>query len=48
MSFLFLFLYKKEKLKFYGINERYFSAYLRFEVIDKPGVYQTLQIFFQK
>ena len=29
---------EKKKLNFADINERFFSAYFRFEVIDKPGV----------
>ena len=39
---------KRKKLKFYGINERYFSAYLRFEVIDKPGVLSNITNIFSK
>ena len=33
---------KRKKLKFKDISERFFSAYLRFEVIDKPGVLSNI------
>ena len=35
-------------MKFHGIEERYFSAYLRFEVIDKPGVLSNITNIFSK
>ena len=38
---------KRKKIIFESIEERYFSAYLRFEVTDKPEFYQILQIFSQ-
>ena len=39
---------ERKKLKFHGIEERYFSAYLRFEVIDKPGVLSNITNIFSK
>jgi homoserine dehydrogenase len=39
---------KRKKLKFEKINERFFSAYLRFEVIDKPGVLSNITNTFSK
>ena len=39
---------ERKKLKFYGIEERLFSAYLRFEVIDKPGVLSNITNIFSK
>ncbi len=37
---------ERRKLKFNSISERSFSAYLRFEVLDKPGVLSNItQIF---
>ena len=33
---------QRKKLKFNDINERNFSAYLRFEVLDKPGVLSNI------
>ncbi len=39
---------KRKKLKFENINDRYFSAYLRFEVEDKPGVLSNITNIFSK
>ena len=39
---------KRKKLKFEKIDERFFSAYLRFEVIDKPGVLSNITNTFSK
>ena len=39
---------KRKKLKFEKISERFFSAYLRFEVIDKPGVLSNITSVFSK
>ena len=39
---------KEEKLKFESIDQRLFSAYLRFEVIDKPGVLSNITNIFSK
>ena len=39
---------EKKKLKFEKIDERYFSAYLRFEVIDKPGILSNITKIFSK
>ena len=39
---------KRKKLKFEKIDERFFSAYLRFEVIDKPGVLSNITNIFSK
>ena len=39
---------KRKKLKFNNIEERLFSAYLRFEVIDKPGVLSNITSIFSK
>ena len=39
---------KRKKLKFYNIEDRSFSAYLRFEVIDKPGVLSNITSVFSK
>ena len=33
---------ERKNLKFKSIQERYFSAYLRFDVIDKPGVLSNI------
>ena len=39
---------KRKKLKFNNISNRYFSAYLRFEVMDKPGILSNItNIFFK-
>ena len=39
---------KRKILKFERIDERFFSAYLRFEVIDKPGVLSKITNIFTK
>ena len=39
---------KRKILKFEKIDERFFSAYLRFEVIDKPGVLSNITNTFSK
>jgi len=38
----------RKKLKFNNIEERFFSAYLRFEVLDKPGVLSKITNIFSK
>ncbi len=37
---------QRKKFKFKNINERNFSAYLRFEVLDKPGVLSNITSVF--
>ena len=39
---------ERRKLKFEKIDNRYFSAYLRFEVSDKPGVLSNITNIFAK
>ena len=39
---------ERKKLKFENISQRYFSAYLRFEVIDKPGILSNITNIFSK
>ena len=39
---------KRKKLKFNNIEDRFFSAYLRFEVMDKPGVLSNITNIFSK
>ena len=39
---------ERKKLSFKDLNERYFSAYLRFEVLDKPGVLSNITKIFSK
>jgi homoserine dehydrogenase len=39
---------KRKKLIFEKIDERFFSAYLRFEVIDKPGILSNITNIFSK
>ena len=39
---------ERKKLNFHNIDDRYFSAYLRFEVIDKPGVLSNITSIFSK
>ncbi len=39
---------KRKKIIFESIEERYFSAYLRFEVTDKPGVLSNITNIFSK
>ena len=39
---------ERKKLKYQNISERSFSAYLRFEVLDKPGVLSNITKIFSK
>ena len=39
---------ERKKIKFESIEERFFSAYLRFEVTDKPGVLSNITNIFSK
>jgi homoserine dehydrogenase len=39
---------ERKKLKFDRIENRYFSTYMRFEVIDKPGVLSNITNIFSK
>ena len=39
---------ERKKLSFTNIEERFFSAYLRFEVLDKPGVLSNITRIFSK
>ena len=39
---------ERKKLKFDNIENRFFLAYLRFEVIDKPGVLSNITNIFSK
>ena len=39
---------ERKKIRFENIEERYFSSYLRFEVIDKPGVLSNITNIFSK
>ena len=39
---------ERKKLDYKNINEKFFSAYLRFEVIDKPGVLSNITNIFSK
>tara|TARA_B100000579_G_scaffold174295_1_gene142135 strand:+ start:42 stop:1337 length:1296 start_codon:yes stop_codon:yes gene_type:complete len=39
---------ERKKLNYKGISERSFSAYLRFEVLDKPGVLSNITKIFSK
>jgi homoserine dehydrogenase len=39
---------ERKKLKFNNIINRYFSAYLRFEVLDRPGVLSNITNIFSK
>ena len=39
---------KRKKLNFEKISDRFFSAYLRFEVIDRPGVLSIITNIFSK
>ena len=39
---------KEKKLNFENIDNRFFSAYLRFEVVDKPGVLSNITNIFSK
>ena len=38
----------RKKLKYGDISDRYFSSYLRFEVIDKPGILSKITNIFSK
>ena len=48
IKFPFRFLIKRKKLQFKNISERFFSAYLRFEVADKSGVLSNITNIFSK
>jgi homoserine dehydrogenase len=39
---------ERKKINYEGIDERFFSAYLRFEVLDKPGVLSNITSIFSK
>ena len=39
---------RKEKINYKSIDDRFFSAYLRFEVKDRPGVLSNITNIFQK
>ena len=39
---------ERKKIRFCNIDERYFSAYTRFEVVDKPGVLSNITNIFSK
>jgi len=39
---------ERKFLKFDNVNERFFSAYIRFEVLDKPGVLSNITNAFSK
>ena len=39
---------ERKKLSYKNIDDRYFSAYLRFEVLDKPGVLSKITNIFSK
>ncbi len=39
---------ERKKLKFENIDQRHFSAYLRFEVVDKPGILSNITNVFSK
>ncbi|MDC0530061.1 homoserine dehydrogenase [Pelagibacteraceae bacterium] len=39
---------KRKNLKFSSISNRFFSAYLRFEVLDKPGILSNITNIFSK
>ena len=39
---------ERKKLNYKSIGDRYFSAYLRFEVLDKPGVLSNITNIFSK
>ena len=39
---------ERKKLKYQNISENFFSAYLRFEVLDKPGVLSSITKIFSK
>ena len=39
---------ERKSLNFKHISERFFSAYLKFEVVDRPGVLSNITQIFQK
>ena len=39
---------ERKKINFNDIDDRFFSAYLRFEVVDKPGVLSNITNIFSK
>ena len=39
---------KRKKIKFEKIDDRFFSAYIRFEVDDKPGILSNITNIFSK
>ena len=39
---------ERKKINYERIDERFFSAYLRFEVLDKPGVLSNITTIFSK
>ena len=39
---------ERKKLRFEKIDDRSFSAYLRFEVVDKPGILSNITNIFSK
>ena len=39
---------ERRKLQFNDLSERFFSAYLRFEVLDKPGILSNITFIFSK
>jgi len=39
---------ERKRLKFKNIDDRFFSAYFRFEVIDKPGILSNITNIFSK
>ena len=39
---------ERKKLRFKALDERFFSAYLRFDVVDKPGVLSNITSIFSK
>jgi len=39
---------ERKKLRYKNISERFFSAYLRFDVLDKPGVLSNITKIFSK
>jgi homoserine dehydrogenase len=39
---------ERKKLNYKNIDERYFSAYLRFEVLDRPGILSNITQIFSK
>ncbi len=39
---------ERKRIKFHNIEERFFSSYFRFEVLDKPGVLSNITNIFSK